>query len=408
MPRLDLAARIDAIKKLCSFERRLAGTDAERRAANWAAQRLREIRGRRVVVEPIYVQPRYAAVHAVHCMLAFVGSLVAVSIPPLGFGLVLVAATSMYLDLNYRFYLVRRLFFRRASQNVISRGGRSDARARLIVSAHLDTARTGLIFREWIARGSARQAQRSRIPLGPFRFLFWSMAVLLPLLGARLAGIDSNLVSALQVIPTLFLLIGAFSLAEIELSPVVPGANDNASGVATVLALAEDLEREAPEHLDVWFVFTGAEKCLQEGMRSFVRAHREQLDPADTYVICVDTVGRGNVRYETSAGWVVSYEMSRRLAQLCDAIAEADSEEEDRYGALPLRHGLAGDAMPARLRGIESTTIACLDEDGYVPDYHLPTDTPDRIDPEALERAHDFTLELIRQLDRDVGRRADD
>src|SRR5687767_10360314 len=150
MPRLDLAARIDAIKELCSFERRLAGTDAERRAANWAAQRLREVRGRRVVVEPIYVQPRYAAVHAVHCMLAFVGSLVAVSIPPLGFGLVLVAATSMYLDLNYRFYLVRRLFFRRASQNVISRGGRSDARARLIVSAHLDTARTGLIFREWI------------------------------------------------------------------------------------------------------------------------------------------------------------------------------------------------------------------------------------------------------------------
>ena len=68
--------------------------------------------------------------HAVHCLLAFAGSLVAVSIPPLGFGLVLVAATSMYLDLNYRFYLVRRLFFRRASQNVISRGGRPDAPAR--------------------------------------------------------------------------------------------------------------------------------------------------------------------------------------------------------------------------------------------------------------------------------------
>ena len=33
----------------------------------------------------------------------------------------------MYLDLNARLYLVRRLFFRRASQNVVSNGARSDA-----------------------------------------------------------------------------------------------------------------------------------------------------------------------------------------------------------------------------------------------------------------------------------------
>jgi hypothetical protein len=119
-------------------------------------------------------------------------------------------------------------------------------------------------------------------------------------------------------------------------------------------------------------------------------------------------VGGGKVRYETSAGWVVSYVMSTRLAQLCDAIAEADRDEDDRYGAEPLRHGLAGDAMPARLRGIQATTITCLDGGGYAPNYHRPTDTPDRIDPDSLERAHDFTLELIRQLDRDVGRRSKD
>jgi hypothetical protein len=399
---------MDAIRELCSFERRLAGTDAERRAANWAAERLRAVGRRRVDVEPIYVQPRYGLVHAVHCALAFAGSLVAVALPPLGFGLVLVAATSMYLDLNYRFYLVRRLFFRRASQNVVSRGKRKGAPARLIVSAHLDAAKTGIVFRQAIARRSARTAQASRIPLGPFRFLFWSIAVLLPLLGVRLAGIDSNLVAALQVIPTIFLLIGTFALIDVELSAVVPGANDDASGVATALALAEELEREAPKHLDVWFVLTGAEECLQQGMRSFVRSHGDELDPSDTYFLCIDAVGGGDVRYETSAGWVVSYVMSTRLAELCDAIAEADREDEDRYGARPLRHGLAGDAMPARLRGMQATTISCLDEDGYMPNYHRPTDTPDRIDPEALERAHDFTLELIRQLDRDVGRRKGD
>jgi hypothetical protein len=360
-----------------------------------------------VLVEPIFVQPRYALVHAVHCALGFAGSLVAVALPPLGFGLVLAAATSMYLDLNYRLYLVRRLFFRRASQNVVSRGARSEAPARLVVSAHLDAAKTGLVFRERLARRSARTAARSGVPLGPFRVLFWSLAVLLPLLGVRLAGIDSNMVSALQVFPTLCILVGTFALVDIELSQVVPGANDDASGVATVLALASDLEEEPAKHLDVWFVLTGAEECLQEGMRAFVRTHRDQLDPDETYLVCIDTVGRGDIRYETSAGWVVSYEMGGRLAQLCDAIADADREGDERYRAQPLRHGLAGDAMPARLRGIQSTTIRSLDSDGYVPHHHLPTDTPEHVDERSLERAHDFALELIRQLDRDVGRRAD-
>ena len=70
------------------------------------------------------MHPQYGLVHGFHCLLGFAGSLVAIEIPALGFGLVLLAATSMYLDLNYRLYLVRSLFFRRASQNVVSRGRR--------------------------------------------------------------------------------------------------------------------------------------------------------------------------------------------------------------------------------------------------------------------------------------------
>src|SRR5215211_2226420 len=119
---------MEIIRELCSFEGRLAGTDAERRAANRLAQRLRES-GRKAEVEPIYVHPQYGLVHTVHCLLGFVGSLISISIAPLGFGLVLVAATSTYLDLNCRLYLVRSLLFRRASQNVVSPGSRPGARA---------------------------------------------------------------------------------------------------------------------------------------------------------------------------------------------------------------------------------------------------------------------------------------
>ncbi len=48
---MDVAARLQVIRELCSFEGRLAGTDAERRAGNWLAERLRDD-GRRVEVEP--------------------------------------------------------------------------------------------------------------------------------------------------------------------------------------------------------------------------------------------------------------------------------------------------------------------------------------------------------------------
>ena len=393
------------IRELCSFEGRLAGTDAERRAANWLAASLRDS-GRRAEVEPTYVHPQYALVEALHCALGFAGSLVSVASPVAGFAIVLLAATSMYLDLNYRFYVLRRLFFRRASQNVVAPPPRRGAGARVVLVAHVDAARGGASFRPRRVRALARLSDRLRFPVGPFRILFWALALLLPILGARLAGLDSGVISLLQLPSTLILLAGIFLLVDIELSDVVPGANDNASGVATALSLAEALDAEPPENLDVWVLLTGGEECLQEGMRSFVRSHSRSLDRASTYFVCIDTVGRGRVRFEAAAGWVVSYDMDRRLRELCEAIAEADREDENRYGARPVFHGFASDALPARLRGYPATTISCLTDAGIVPGQHTAEDTPDKIDGAALERAHGFTLDLIRQLDRDVGRRA--
>ena len=395
---------MEVIRGLCSFEGRLAGTDAERRAANWIAGLLRE-RGREADVEPTYVHPQWGLVHAVHCALGFAGSLVAIAEPAIGFALVLVAAISMYLDLNARWYLVRRLFFRRASQNVVSRGRNGDAPARLVLCAHCDAARTGWVFAPKRAERAARLAARLPFPIGPFRLLFWSLFVLLPILGMRMAGVESEALDLVQLPPTLALLLGMFALVDIELSEVVPGANDNASGVATVLSVADQLDREPPEDLDVWVLVTGAEECLQEGIRSFVRAHRTELAPVPTYFVCVDTVGHGHVRFETAAGWVVTYAMDRRLIELCEAIAEADADRHGRYGAAAYRHGLAGDGIVPRLYGFAALTIACTDEVGYVPHYHVASDAPENVDPEALERAHGFALELVRALDRDVGRR---
>jgi Peptidase family M28 len=400
---VDVGERMHVIRRLCSFEHRRAGTDAERRAANYLADALREA-GRRADVEPTYVHPQYALVHAVHCLLGIAGSLASLALPPLGFALVLVAALSMYLDLNTRFYLVRRLFFRRASQNVVSPGGRPDAPARLILCAHYDAAQGGRVFDPRTVRRAARLQARLPFPIGPFRIVFWSLATLIPILGARMAGIDAAWLSLIQLLPTLVLIVATFLLVDIALSPVVPGANDNASGVATVLSLAAALDLEPPEHLDVWVVLAGAGWSLHEGMRSFLVVNRKRLPRDATYIVCVDTVGRGDVRFETGAGWVVTYPMDRRLIELCEAIATADRDGDGRFDARALRLGVADDSISARARRYPATTVTCADEIDVVPGVHTAADVPGRIDAAALERAHEFTLQLARQLDRDVGR----
>ena len=395
------AAMSADIRELCSFTGRVAGTDAERRAANRFAERLRD-QGREADVEPIYVHPQAPIVWAAHCLIAFAGSLVASIEPAVGFALVLFAATSLYLDLNGRIYLLRSLFFRRASQNVVSPGTNPDAPARLIVAAHLDTGRGGSIFDE---RNRRRIDRVSRtLGIAPPRLVFWAIALLLPLLGARMAGVDSGLIPAFQLPSTLLLLVTIFLLVDVQLSNPSPGANDNASGVAVALAVARELDRRPPKHLDVWIALTGAQEAGAEGMRALVRS-RKELEPATTFVIALDAVGRGDVRFVTAEGPAISYPMDRRLTELAGAIAEADREGAGAYRAAAIRRASSSDAFAAAVRGWRAIAITCLEPGASLPPgHHTGADAPDAVDSAALERTREFTMELAGALDADVAR----
>ncbi len=409
-PPVELAERMELVRELCSFEGRLAGTDAERRAAARLARRL-ERQGWRPEIEPTYVHPQWPLVHALHCALGFGASLLALVAPAAGFAIALAAAVSMYLDLNGRAYVLRPLFFRRASQNVVARRpGDEGGRATVYVCAHYDAARTGAAYAPRQLARLAALARLTRLPLSPARLAFWSLAALLPLLGLRMAGLGGALLSLLQLPPTLALLLATFALVDIELSDVVPGANDNASGVATALALAAAVAADPPRHLDVRLVLTGGEGPLVEGLRSFLRAHRRELDPRRSVFLNLDAVGRGELRYLASEGLAVSQPADRRLRQLCEAIAEASGAEGGAGAARgpdPHAFGFATDAALASARGYPAITITALEPGTLAPPgFRLASDAPELLEPEAMERALAFALALVRQLDRDVERRS--
>ena len=392
---------MEVIRELCSFEGRGPGTDAERRAANALAARLRGM-GRRAEIEPFFAHPQYAVVHLIHAVLGIAGSLLAIVQPAVGFALVLFAAASTYLDLNTRLYLVRSLLFHRVSQNIVSPGGRPDAPARLILMAHYDAARTGYVFSK-ASKRFRRLPERVRLGLGPFRLFFWlGLAPLLPILGARMAGYDATWLNAVQAIPTIVLIVAAFLLIDIALSEIVPGAYDNASGVAAVLSAAEDLTTDPPANLDVWIVLTGSEESFCEGSRAFVRSRRKQLDRASTYFVNVDSVSSGEVAYEISQGAVISVPHDRHLVELAEVLATAGAPEG---GARPIRHPLLDDALPPRIRRLRSITLRTTDAQGNLaPWYHTHEDVPERVDSTALDRATDFVVALSRLIDREAGR----
>ena len=401
---MNVDERIEAVRRLCAFEGRLTGTDAERRAANDLAAQLRE-GGRKAEVEPFYVHPQWPLVQALHCLLALAGSLLALNFPAVGFAIVLVTAVSMYLELNGRFFVLRRLFFRRASQNVVARGRRRDTTGTLVLCANYDAGRSGAAYNPTARRLTTWLAKLVRLPFSPARLVFWSIAFLLPLIGLRMAEVDANWVSVLQLPPTLVLVLAIFLLSDIQLSGAVPGANQNASGVATVLSASAELEEDPPEHLDVWVVFAGAGDSLHHGMRTFVRGYRDELDRDSTWFLDVDSVGEGDVRLLTSQGPVVSYAMRSRLTELGAAMVEADEERDDPIGVRPLRSGYSFGSLPPALARYAATTVTCLDEGELTPPaVHTDGDLPAAIDRDALERAHRLVIELVRALDRDLAR----
>jgi hypothetical protein len=177
-------------------------------------------------------------------------------------------------------------------------------------------------------------------------------------------------------------------LLDSALSGVVPGASSNASGVATLLEVARRLERRPLENVDTWIVFTGAKEGFMLGMRAWMKAYEDDLNRDHTYFLNVDTVGNGTVHHVTGEGSPLLYRHDLRLARLCESI-----------GSRPHVWRLASDGVIPLMRGYLSITLCSLDRRGRIPNFRMKSDTPDRVEPEALARAIDFVEELVRRID---------
>jgi Zn-dependent M28 family amino/carboxypeptidase len=214
---------------------------------------------------------------------------------------------------------------------------------------------------------------------------------------ARLTGLHNVVLEIVQFIPTVALIVSVPYLADIALNGPVPGANDNASGVATVLRLA-DRYQDNLDHMDVWVVLPGAQEGGALGMRAWLKAHRRELNARATVVLNVDEVGAGTVRFATKEGPFVALRVHRQVLALCRQLEEED-REEPRYHPEAAAVRSASDAYVARARGLPAVTISSAP----APHHHQATDIPENVDLEALERAFGFCSELVELIDEEIG-----
>jgi hypothetical protein len=378
---------MDTIERICSLGPRWPELEGDRRVASFLVGEL-EGMGREARLEQIKVRPAYHITLALLAALAVAGSVLSVGSPPLGVVLLLLAAAAMYGDLTTRFQLLRWLTSRRSTANVTSPGPKPDARIRIVLTAHHDASHGGLLFARPRLLSSRRASLLSRLA-GPLDLLFWTTIAALVAAVVRLAtDTGANALTIVQFGLTVVLLLFVALLLDSALSEIVPGASSNASGVATLLEVGRRLERRPLENVDLWIVFTGAKEGSMLGMRAWMKEHDEDIRRDHTYFLNVDTVGNGTIHHVTGEGSPLLYRHDLRLARLCESI-----------GSKPHVWRLGTDGVIPLMQGHLSITLCSLDRRDRVPNFRMKSDTPERIEPEAVARAIDFVEDLARRID---------
>ena len=109
-------------------------------------------------------------------------------------------------------------------------------------------------------------------------------------------------VGAIQIVPAVGLLIALAFLLDLSVANFGPAANDNASGTAVALALARPLDADPPPGIAVDVLLHGAGEGGGIGLRRYLRAHRSDLEPADTVVLGIAPSGAGGPSWWHSDG----------------------------------------------------------------------------------------------------------
>lgn len=367
------------LKELSRFPHRGATTREEKEAAGYLARALSDL-GYQVQTQE-FKAPRdtlYSGPPVIFAAFLVLGA-IALAYPAPALAAMVLILIPMIGDMhggrpNFDLFLPKY-----PSQNVVGTlDGPGQNRQTLVISAHYDTQKGSPLFSPKFA---------------PFVQPFFT-AIYVGLVGILLSAIFRLVFTGTAWPRTVYLVSGALVAAGMIFLLIckavgrhVNGANDNGSGTALALAMAERFRSEPPEGTRVIVALTGSEEVGVRGMIRFMDEYGPGLDPQTTRFINLDNLGGGKLRYLINEGMVRNYRNDPELIALAGSMARdlPEGQLSPQNRLLMYTDGI----IPSR-RGYKVITFISLNEKGRIPDYHWHSDRLEHVDRELLEFEEGF------------------
>lgn len=257
----------------------------------------------------------------------------------------------------------------------------------LILGAHIDTASAGIYYAEgwrhrlsgWVGFSGMARGLLIIIAIEILDILTWGV-------GDDIAWILFQAVRVYLALNWLYIM-SLFVERYQHPNRFAPGANDNASGVGTVMALAEYFSQNPPQHTRLRFMVFCAEEV---GLIGSTRYAEKMVGEKDLFALTFDMVGTGNevrfVRRTTNVFKSTDKQLNSLLTE-----AGAKSGPVFALGASDY-DGFARNGIPAA--GVFTTGEKIIFKV-----YHSTGDTMEHIDADCLEKTIQVAIEVVGRLD---------
>ena len=372
-----------------------SATEAERQAAGYVQSELKSLGWASSHLEPFTGLRSLWLFLALAFGLALVGhaafwllrqpvgdySALLISVLALGFSGYLV-----WRKFSFKDYLLRSSLPHAESQNVVAViPPAGEVRQQVVLVSHLDSHRA--VF--WFASDTLVKVFVVFSYVAMFGiFLAIALYILAVLTGVQLFA-------WLGLILALFHFLSWFTGVTADLGGYSPGANDNASGVGTNLALAERLKSQPLGNTEVWLAFTGCEETGCDGILDLLRQHGDELRQA--LFIDIEMVGIGDgFRYTSEEGNLHRQRIPPEVEALVKEVGEP-------FGLQAVKAPLVGAFSEGGALweyGFKAVCLSGFNQGSPIlPEWHRLTDTPSRLQVTSLERAHELVWALLQRVD---------
>ncbi len=301
------------------------------------------------------------------------------------------SAYLMWRKFTYRDYPLRRALPHGPSQNVLAiLPAHTAATQRVVLVAHLDSHRAVW----WFAHDRLVKAYAVLSPIAIYGLFLSPLLYALSLLPAL------ALLRWAALVPALLHFLAWFTGITADLGPYSPGANDNASAVGTIIALAERLRHSPLKNTEIWLAFTGCEETGCDGMSALLAAHGDALRQADLPALFIDfeLVGIGTrLVYLQSEGLARPRRIELELEKLVREVGKP-------FNILPRQAAAVGVFTESGVlweNGFKRSfcLLAQRPASTLLPEWHRLTDQPTRLEYASFSQVHRFAWELLQKID---------